>query len=187
MYKICKTEQSSSRQHALEQGLLQQMCRKRFDEISISDLCQHMGITRKVFYRYFSGKEGALYSLMDHKIMEFYKSGVIEGLRGGTPRGDLERFFKFWYEQRDFLDALDRSELNGVLVERCTMLANREKLAPGLTQGWAPFKQEVVISFVICGLLAIVFRWHKNGFPYTPMEMAEVAVAMLSKPLLSKI
>lgn len=186
MYKVCKTEQSSARQHELEQGLLRQMGRKRFDEISISDLCQHLGITRKIFYRYFSGKEGALYSLLDHTIMEFYDSGVLEGLRGGTPRGDLEHFFKFWYERKELLDALDRSELNGVLVERCTMLASREKLTPGLTRGWEPFKQEVAIAFVICGLLSIVFHWHKKGFLHTPTEMAEVAVAMLSKPLLPK-
>ena len=187
MYKICKTEQSLARQRALEQGLLQQMGIKRFDEISISDLCKHLGITRKVFYRYFSGKEGALHSLLDHKLMEFYDAGVVEGLQGGTPQGDLERFFKFWYDRRDLLDALDRSELNGVLVERCTILASREKLAPSLTRSWAPFKQEVVISFVICGLLATVFHWHKNGFPYTAGEMAGVAVAMLSKPLVSNI
>lgn len=187
MYKQCKTEQSYSRQRELEQFFLKQMLRQRFDEISISDLCQETGITRKSFYRYFSSKEGALFSLLDHTVMEFYESGTIQGLRGGTPQGDLERFFQFWYTHRDLLDALQRSNLTGVLVERCTILAQREQLTPSLTRGWDAFKQEIAISFAVCGLLSIVFRWHQDGFRASPKEMAEVATAMLSRPLLPKI
>ena len=55
MYKLCKTEQSAMRQRQLEQGLLQLMQTKRYEEISISDLCQRMGMPRKTFYRYFDG------------------------------------------------------------------------------------------------------------------------------------
>ena len=101
MYKLCKTEQSSARQRELEQGLLRQMYHRRYEDISISDLCDHLNIPRKTFYRYFSGKDGALFSLLDHTIMEFYETGTIEGLKGTTPLGDLERFFAFWYEKRN--------------------------------------------------------------------------------------
>ena len=71
MYKLCKTEQSAARQRQLEQGLLQAMQTQRYEDISISDLCDRMGIPRKSFYRYFSGKEGALAALIDHTLMEF--------------------------------------------------------------------------------------------------------------------
>ena len=62
MYKMCKTEQSAQRQHLLEQGLLKAMLTHHYDEISVSDLCQSIGIPRKSFYRYFSGKDGALHA-----------------------------------------------------------------------------------------------------------------------------
>ena len=186
MYKLCKTEYSSERQRELEQGLLQQMYRRRFEEISVSDLCLELNIPRKAFYRYFASKEGALYSMLDHAVMEFYEEGDFEGLRGGTPRGDLERFFKFWYEKRELLDALQRSNLSGVLVERCTLLAGREQLAPSLTLGQDKFRQDSVVAFAVCGMLAMVFRWHAEGFRICPAEMAEIAVSMLSRPLLPK-
>ena len=70
MYKLCKTEQSAQRQRQLEEGLLTAMRTKRYEESSISDLCDQMGIPRKSFYRYFSGKDGALHALIDHTLME---------------------------------------------------------------------------------------------------------------------
>lgn len=186
MYKLCKTEQSSARQRELEQGLLRQMYHRRYEDISISDLCDHLNIPRKTFYRYFSGKDGALFSLLDHTIMEFYETGTIEGLKGSTPLGDLERFFAFWYEKRTLLDVLYRSSLTGTLVERCTLLARNEQLAPSVTKGWDNLKQDIAISFVVCGLLSMVFRWQQEGFCATAKEMADVATAMLSRPLLTK-
>ena len=42
MYKHCMTDQSTRRQRQLEQGLMDMMLHKRFDEISVSDLCDGM-------------------------------------------------------------------------------------------------------------------------------------------------
>ena len=44
MYKICQSEQSAKRQKELEQGLLQLMLRHNYEDISVSDLCEHMNI-----------------------------------------------------------------------------------------------------------------------------------------------
>ena len=96
MYKLCKTEQSAQRQRQLERGLLEMMKHHRFEEISVSALCARMQLPRKSFYRYFSSKDGALFALLDHTLMEFYETGTLEGLRGGSPIEDLERFFSFW-------------------------------------------------------------------------------------------
>ena len=91
MYKFCKTEQSVQRQRELEQGLLTMMEHQRFEEISVSDLCDRLNIPRKSFYRYFSSKDGALFALLDHTLMEFYDTGSIEGLRGGNSRMTIEK------------------------------------------------------------------------------------------------
>ena len=42
MYKLCKPEQSAQRQRQLERGLLEMMKHHRFEEISVSDLCDRM-------------------------------------------------------------------------------------------------------------------------------------------------
>ena len=76
MYKQCKTEQSARRQRQLELGLMQAMLTKRYEDLSVSDLCDQMEVPRKSFYRYFSSKDGCLYALLDHTMMEFFESGV---------------------------------------------------------------------------------------------------------------
>jgi len=99
MYKQCMTAQSAARQRQLEQGLLEAMRCRHYDEISVSDLCDSLGVPRKSFYRYFSGKDGALAALLDHTLMEFENSMPFGGkVKPGTAVGDLERYFVFWYD-----------------------------------------------------------------------------------------
>lgn len=187
MYKFCKTEQSSQRQRELEQGLLAMMAYQRFEEISVSDLCDRMGIPRKSFYRYFSSKDGALHALLDHTIMEFYDTGSIEGLRGGTPTGDMERFFLFWKNHKKMLEAVLRSNLSGMLVERAVSLAKQEELMPGYVREWEDMMKDVAMSFVVCGLMSMVLQWHKEGYRIPTEQMAKDAVTMLSRPLIPSI
>ena len=186
MYKLCKSEQSAVRQRRLEQGLLKAMLMQPYEDISISDLCDQMQIPRKSFYRYFSNKDGALFALLDHTLMEFEQSPHRnDAVRGSKAVGDLERFFVFWYERKDLLDVLMRNRFSGMLVERATNHALREHMMPLYLLGKDEGSQHLALSFAICGLLSMVMLWHQNGFVEPPAQMAEIATAMLTKPLIS--
>lgn len=185
MYKLCKTEQSAQRQRQLEQGLLKAMLQYRYEDISVSDLCDQLNVPRKSFYRYFSSKDGALFALLDHTMMEFFESGVSTvGLIPGTQLGDLDRYFVFWREHGELLDALQRNGLSGILVERAMDLALRERLMPGYIRNMEPEIQQLAMSFSVCGLLSMVVRWHTQGFKTSPAEMTKIAVSILTKPLI---
>lgn len=184
MYKLCKTEQSAARQRQLEQGLLQAMLTQRYEDISVSDLCDQLGIPRKSFYRYFTGKDGALVALLDHTLMEFEQSAAAEAKKKGSAIGDLERYFEFWYQHRQLLDALERSRLSGMLVERATAHAQNEGLMPKYLLTLEPAVQSMALTFAVCGLLSVVTQWHHGGFRESPEEMAKVAAMMLVKPLI---
>ena len=184
MYKICQTEQSSKRQRAIENGFLTLLCKKRYEDISISDLCAYLDIPRKTFYRYFSSKDGALYALLDHTMMDFQLEENHAAPRIQSAPGDLERFFSFWYNHASLLDALERSGLSGILVERATTFALREKMMPRYMLSWDASYQSIALSFAICGLLSMVIQWHHQRFPHTPQEMTRIATTMLTRPLL---
>lgn len=184
MYKLCKTEQSAARQRQLEQGLLQAMRTQQYEEISISDLCDRLGIPRKSFYRYFSSKDGALAALLDHTLMEFEQSAMWGGkTQSSSAIGDLERYFVYWHERRDLLDALERSRLSGMLVERSTSHALHERLMPRYLKGMPAEVQSLALTFAVCGLLAMVIQWHHSGYKESPAMMAKVATMMLTRPL----
>jgi len=185
MYKLCKTEQSAARQRQLEQGLLQAMLSQQYEDISISDLCDRLEIPRKSFYRYFSSKDGALAALLDHTLMEFEQSAMWGNKAiSGTAIGDLERYFMFWHDRRDFLDALERSRLSGMLVERSTSHALHERMMPRYLKGLPVRIQGMALTFAVCGLLSMVIQWHHGGYQESPAEMAQVATMMLTRPLI---
>jgi len=183
VYKLCKTEQSAARQRALEMGLLDAMKQQRYEDISVSDLCDKLNIPRKSFYRYFSSKDGALFALIDHTMMEFPFSNLLS--HQGTALGDLQRFFSFWYQQRVFLDVLERSSLSGILVERATALALRERMMPRKLQSLGSNMRTIAMSFAVCGIMSMVIQWHHLGFRESAEEMTSLAITLLSQPLLT--
>lgn len=184
MYKICQTEQSARRQRELENGLLRLMEKRRYEDISVSDLCQYLQIPRKAFYRYFSCKDGALIALLDHTIADFFEMPVSGTAQRGTALGDLDLFFRFWLENKTLLDALQQSTLSGVLVERANAFALREGHLPRQFKCWTPEIQGLAMSFAVCGLMAMVLQWHRQGFSVSAEEMTKLATGMLTNPLL---
>ena len=183
MYKLCQTEQSAARQRQLEQGLLAAISVRRYEDLSVSDLCAQLGIPRKAFYRYFSSKDGALHALLDHTLMSFEFFATPSAHRRSL-EGDITQFFEFWLEQRPLLDALERNGLSGLLIERSLLYAVSGTAMPRrFLPNDAPSVQEQVVTFAVCGLMSMVLRWHHTGFRTPVAQMAETAVRLLSQPL----
>ncbi len=185
MYKLCKTEQSAARQRQLEEGLLKVMTVKRYDEISVSDLCDFLQIPRKSFYRYFSSKDGALHALIDHTLMGF--EGFTVPYRRDNRRtlnGELEGFFQFWIQHKTLLDALARSGMSGVLIERSISHALSETVMPArFLPRDSKEMQKQITMFGVCGLMSMVLTWHHDGYPQSAADMARMAARLLEQPL----
>jgi AcrR family transcriptional regulator len=184
MYKLCRSEQSLQRQKAMTQGLLALMLKRNYEDISVSDLCDHLQIPRKAFYRYFSGKDGALHALIDHSLAQFFEMPADPGRARGTAPGDLDLYFYFWYEHRALLDALHRSGLSGILVERANRFALQEGHLPRHFKKMPPQIRELAIAFAVCGLMSMILQWHRGGFAIPPAEMTRLAQGILTAPLL---
>ena len=188
MYKLCKTEQSAARQRELEQCLVELMNIRRYEEISVSDFCIHAGIPRKAFYRYFSSKDGALFALLDHTMLDYdmYRSSVdFNG--DNVLQKDMESFFLFWKSQKPLLDALEHSGLSGVLMERAI-----HNVSDGLNQKYVrydenPNMRDHVLRFALCGLMIMMVNWHHDGFRESVQEMTRIALRLVSEPLVPAV
>lgn len=184
MYKLCKSEQSAARQRQLEKGLLAAMQASRYENINVSDLCQQMGIPRKSFYRYFAGKDGALHALIDHTLMEYETYTGTHKQERRTLVGDLEQYFLFWVEQKDLLDALERSSLSGILIERSISHAISETVFPGrFLPSESRIMQQHVVTFAVCGLMTMMLQWHHDGYTEDVEDMARIAARLVTQPL----
>lgn len=176
MYKICHTEESSSRQRQLEQGLLEAMRRHPYEKITLTELCSELQIPRKTFYRYFPTKDDCLLALIDHTLSDCNDLA----LKGWTVSGELDhavqlRFFTFWKNRRILLDVIRDNHLRDLLLERTTVMIDRMK-ENGQSRGFA---RDQVEYFIAHGLMATVLRWHEYGFQSSPEEMAEVFGSLL--------
>ena len=185
MYKLCKTEESAQRQRQMEQGLLDMMHSVRYEDITVSDLCQRMQVPRKSFYRYFSGKDGALHGLIDHTMMEYEAFSHIQ--QKGKKRNlqvELETFFQFWLVHRPLLDALQRSGLSGAMIERAISYSVSEGVFPlrFLPNEDREVRRHVVM-FAVCGMLSMTVKWHQGAYRESVSEMARVAKRLLNEPL----
>lgn len=184
MYKLCKTEQSARRQQEIEEGLLSMMQTRRYEEITVSDLCEKLSMPRKSFYRYFGSKEDTLYGLLDHRLMGYetkYARGTLQQKHGITL--DLRWFFEFWLTQKDLLDALERSGLSGMLVQRAIHNSRRAEVFAYAPDDYSKADVEMSTGFIVCGLMSIMLQWHHDGYCQSPREMAETAFRMLKRPL----
>lgn len=180
MYKLCRTDLSARRQQRLEQGLLEAMKSRQYEDISVSDLCRQLEIPRKCFYRYFDSKDGALHALIDHTLMEYVEWG--SGLNPENMSEKLEQFFRFWKENRVLLDALEDSGLTKVLVKRAIGIACRDSMFPQMrnphTENTEP---AYLVSFWVSGFIALVMSWRSGGFTESPAQMARIAAGIIGE------
>ena len=185
MYKLCKTEESSKRQREIERVLQDLMREKRYDDISVSEICERARLPRKSFYRYFDGKDGAMQSLLMHTITDFHSfSAYFENRERRTLQGEFEEFFLFWKEKREFLEAFDKSQLIGLVFENSTSYAMSEfiNIKKFLSEGDDREKVHV-FQFSICGLMTLTIDWYRSGFAESVPEIARIAARLISKPL----
>ena len=176
MYKLCVTEKSAKNQVALEQAFLRLALQYNYDDITITDICQEAGLSRKVYYRLFENKNDVLYALIDH---------ALGGFEAYEPEKEpLYRFFTYWKEQKPLLDALDRSQCNALLMDRVVRFVltyNPSSLTdvyPELLD-WDRDTQ----MFFIAGLYGMMLDWHVRGYDNSVEEISQSLMRLLSSPL----
>lgn len=186
MYKICKTEESAARQYQLEQGLLWAMLSEPYDRITISSLCTLLDIPRKTFYRYFPKKEDALIALIDHTLAGCNQMVVFawEGKQEFRFE-DQERFFFYWRSQEPFLRALERNGFLPLLLDRSEAIVDRMKASQKRPGEQMDFARDQIDYAIASGLMTMVLRWHRFGYPCSAQEMARASADLLSSPKIS--
>ena len=186
MYKMCKTEQSARRQREIEFALLDMMLKRPYGEITITELCDKLHMPRKAFYRYFDSKDDALYALIEHTMADYSKFDSDKDTKNTvrTLKGEIEKYYSFWYNHKTLLDALYK---NGLLERIIDVSLNfpindMVNISKFFTEDsdWA---RERVYKFAVCGLVFQMIDWYKSGFKVSLSDMARISCRMLSKPL----
>lgn len=172
LYRKCITEKTAIQQKQITESLLQVMQIKPFSEITVTQLCQHAGVSRRMFYYLFSNINGALYALIDRKILEVEICG----------RDEFSEFFKYWKEQKVFLDMLEKNDMLGLLLERMITRILQEDYDVYnwlRDHGWKNNSTDLIV-FGFTGLMGLVYSWYFSGFERKPEDMAALVEDLMA-------
>ena len=177
MYRKCATEVSVRNQHSVTAGLLELMQKIPYEDITVTQICQIAGVTRRIFYHLFSNKTDALHALIDQTILgaEGYRPDIAD---------ETLRFCFYWREQKPLFDALHSSNLSNVLLERMVdcVLSEAYDIRNWLSAYDRDIATDAVI-FNICGAMGLTYGWYYAGYDRSPEEMAR-RLNRLVRPLL---
>jgi len=133
-----------------------------FEEITIMEICETAGISRRTFYLYYSSK---------YDILDDYYSVLTREYEDRMPaesRNDLMAqiswFFTFWYEHRDYLQLLNRRGLFPVLLSRFSNYLSDVSL----------IRNDIYFpSYMAGGLWAVLYQWTTGGFREPVSQITE--------------
>lgn len=172
MAKKCVTEKTAIRQRWIESGLQEMMLQKKYSDISVTDLCRHLQLSRRSFYRYFDDLDDVLNSLLDHT----FENLVISPQEPTVE--ELERTLRFWVERKDLMDAL----YFGGVIEKLFDFSLRYT---DFSKEEHPVQRDRQV-FIIGGFMSLLISWYQDGFRKSSEEMAGISYQMLYEPFLKK-
>lgn len=174
MYKDCATEESARRQRQLESCLQELMLTQEYSQITVGDISDRAGISRKSFYRYFNSKEGCLCALLDHAIFDGSSYYLPNHIDSRSPYMIYERFFQFWKEKRNLLDALSRNGMNARLVERMVLYVMKEEQDFRIFLKKQDKNAHERSLFYIGGIMSLMLDWYRTGFSKSILQMSQI-------------
>ena len=184
MAKQCTTEKSLERQNRIGKALEEMMMEQDYEDIFVSDLCTRAGISRRSFYRYFSGKDDVLRSLLEDIIRDCPLQAVFKF----CPDRDLEErlvgFFRYWMEkQSHWLEILARNRQESLLIDMYVDWTRQEYLEGKNLGTHDRNLVSVALEVASTGLLMTLFRWARTGYHQSPGEMANYLAKVMTRPL----
>lgn len=174
MYRTCTTEKTAAQQHRTEQALRQLLHQQPYEQITVCQLCQRAGLSRKSFYRLFSGKEGVLCALIDHTLMEFI-TFPSQPVREPELQPGLVRFFRYWKYNRDLLGILVRNGQLALLMERelLHVYADRATVRSFFGVEEHPDAKSMLM-FYLSGIMGLLMYWYSTDFAASEEHMAHL-------------
>ena len=159
-------EQKVFFRQCIYKALIKLMKMKKFNEISISEICSVAGVSRMTYYRNYKNKEDILIEYLDEAFQRYYME-----LSKKTPLCNHDfaiSFFNYVYEGRDYFEAVVNAGLSSFFLDKfCTYideLLSLIEIKPS----------EYMNSFISGGLYKILVQWLNNGLDKTPEEMAGI-------------
>lgn len=167
----------------LSKALLALMEQKPYRSITISEIAEKAGLSRRTYYRVFDAKEDLLFYYAETLYREF-----LVMLNRNIPdsyRDVIRLYLEFWYKHKHFLLLMKQNDLTLIIVqgyrryfpEVFKVVKADHPLANN------PEALSYAMAYSAGGLFSLLLHWLRNDMAHTPDEMmALIDVAFLHLP-----
>lgn len=154
----------------LVRALLDLMLEVPYADITITQIADRSGLSRRTFYRNFTQKSDLLAEHVSTLTEEY-----IVRLRAvaDRPMPDIViMHFTFWTEHLGFLRTLHRSGMLWLVLEAYNQQMQHVSAATGSTRFAQVPRQDYALAFNAGGYFNLMVQWLRGGARETPQEMA---------------
>ncbi|MGB8450810.1 MAG: TetR/AcrR family transcriptional regulator [Anaerocolumna sp.] len=163
----------------MEDALLKLMHRENYQEITIQEITDHAGLSRRTFYRNYFSKDQILEDCF-YKIWLEYRTLLLQ--QTNLSLSDIARvFFTLMHKHKDFLLLVNRHQLLPLFLAKVD-----ELLPPAFYEVRGentPFTKESIkyaLTFSTGGFLRILILWLNDRVQKSPEEMAGILKDFIS-------
>ncbi len=178
---------SSARRRQFEDCLWENLLKLPYNDISISDLCQQVGVSRRAFYRHFHDKEECFCGILNRSFQRALLH-VADAATHSTNSLDLSfAMVEAWQDQRTLMDILIKNNLLGLQISQLVRFIKEEErqVLDLLKTPELNVDDDILICY-LGGQLSLAVQWHLRGYDTPPEEMAKKYHRLVWHPLFQK-
>lgn len=144
-------------------ALLTLMRQYDYREITVTQIAQEAGLSRKTFYRRFSDKEEILALLFEGLFQEWFAQ--VKALEIRRYWDTVQLFFDFWEARKDLLALLQKNRLLPRVLEQSYQYSMQifefvrsEEVAESLS-----LPLPYMLAYSVGGMHCMLLKWVENG------------------------
>ena len=184
MYNQRVTEKGALQQELLQRSMLEMLETVPFEKITVINLCEHAGLSRKTFYRLFTDKTDVLYALVDQTITNYINFEYPDAIDTAEAPARMQQFLAYWKSQKAFLDILNKNKMITVLFERSIdHIIHEDFITMQKFGAYEHPDAKEIILFRYSSILSLIIYWYKRGYHQPIPEMAALMCQLLTNPL----
>lgn len=172
--RLSNEESNKITRECIESALIYLMKKKKFSEITITDIVKKAGVSRTAYYRNYKSKEDILQNLV---------SDIVIKITSAMSKHDIDlQLYDFWLEMftsakkyADVFNILFNANMGETIFKRMNDLIIENS---HLSDIKAQYSQ----LFWNGAAFAVLSHWITHDMPQTPEQMADIIYATLRPP-----
>lgn len=166
---------------AIRNAFAKLMVEKDINDITIIELSEAADINRKTFYNYYSGVYQVIEEI-ESDILQSYEEllGDVEFKKiMDAPYSLIERFSLLINMDPEFFGYLLTMNGNISLITRIMRILKEKTCEVMVAQlDVEPYKADIMIDFVLSGMLSVYQHWFSSGQKVSSVELAQIISTM---------